>query len=902
MGSSCRRRLAAGFFVAAAILAPAGFAGIDGSSGEVSVVSSPQSVRWGGTESAQHAFAFRERPTVVLPRDVRVDVRVKGLPAGSYTLDPGKLDEKGLSPTSGLLPMGACVNSHIVHADSPGADDAGVTYSGSVTFDTRIVGIAAIAGNLNASNFLGALNTDYPTDPRRDYDFTTDRNENAKITISANRRTVHFETTVYDHVDQFRVITACPPRLTVTKTPDRATVPEPGGVVTFEVTVTNQSPGTLPLQLTGIADSDFGSLDYGASSRGWIASSCAVGQAVPDQGKYTCEFMAMVSGEPGSPLHQNTVTVRAEDTFGQEAADTASATVGFSDVLPTIRVVKEADPQAAPEGGADVRFTVTVKNLSVEPVRLDTLVDDVFGNLNGRGTCATGGWIAVRASYGCSFVVRLDANAGAMHRDTVSATARDDEGNVASDLAFATVVFTDVPPRITVTKSAAEIRIDEPGGPVSYVVTVENRSVEAVRLASLVDDRFGDLDGRGTCAAGGEIARGAIYTCAFTAPIAGDAGETHTNVVTGTATDDEGNSATDDDDAAVTFLDVRPSLAIEKLAATTSVDEPGATVTYEIRVSNTSVESVRLSSLVDDRFGDLNGRGTCATGGSIAVSETYTCRFEAAIAGDAFDVHTNTVTGTVQDNESNSASASDDASVRFLDVKPRIRLTKSASSATVPATGGTITFTIRVDNFSVEPVSLTTLTDTVYGNLDGRGTCVIPQTIGVGSSYSCSFEAVIEGVPWIDHENTATGTAADNERNETSSSDSERVDVIVPPATGCKVTYGGQIVAANGDPASFGGNAMPAPRGQEQFQDHGPASPMNVHSISVASVFCLSATRAAIFGSATIGGGGSYGFRIDLQDLGEPGRQDTYRLRLDTGYDTTEKQLVRGNVQIHSRS
>ena len=43
-------------------------------------------------------------------------------------------------------------------------------------------------------------------------------------------------------------------------------------------------------------------------------------------------------------------------------------------------------------------------------------------------------------------------------------------------------------------------------------------------------------------------------------------------------------------------------------------------------------------------------------------------------------------------------------------------------------------------------------------------------------------------------------------------------------------------------------------------------------------------------------------YRIDVQDLGEPGKgSDTYRIQLDTGYDSGEQVLEGGNVQIHKQ-
>ncbi|HEX9381409.1 MAG TPA: post-COAP-1 domain-containing protein [Gaiellaceae bacterium] len=128
---------------------------------------------------------------------------------------------------------------------------------------------------------------------------------------------------------------------------------------------------------------------------------------------------------------------------------------------------------------------------------------------------------------------------------------------------------------------------------------------------------------------------------------------------------------------------------------------------------------------------------------------------------------------------------------------------------------------------------------------------------------------------------------------------------VLPTSTpGCKVTYGGRITAADGDKATFGGNAMvPAsgPKGQEQYQDHGSAINLNVHSIDVLAVTCSrDGKSASIFGTATINGSGTFDFRIDVTDNGEPGAgSDTYRIRLSSGYDSGEQTLLGGNVQLH---
>jgi hypothetical protein len=116
----------------------------------------------------------------------------------------------------------------------------------------------------------------------------------------------------------------------------------------------------------------------------------------------------------------------------------------------------------------------------------------------------------------------------------------------------------------------------------------------------------------------------------------------------------------------------------------------------------------------------------------------------------------------------------------------------------------------------------------------------------------------------------------------------------------CRLTLGGWIITAAGDRATFGGNANGAgPSGQQEYQDHGPAVDMNVHSIDILSVTCSDdGTMASIFGTATIDGAGTFDFRIDVTDPSGPGA-DTYRIRLSNGYDSGSQQLGGGNIVIH---
>jgi uncharacterized protein (DUF2141 family) len=132
-----------------------------------------------------------------------------------------------------------------------------------------------------------------------------------------------------------------------------------------------------------------------------------------------------------------------------------------------------------------------------------------------------------------------------------------------------------------------------------------------------------------------------------------------------------------------------------------------------------------------------------------------------------------------------------------------------------------------------------------------------------------------------------------------------------PPASTsfCEVTItnGGWITTDHGDRANFGGNAKVSDDGStvdgnEEYQDHGPAEPMNVKSTEILATMCDTESdpqTASIFGKATIDGSGDYYFRIDVTDGGNGGSNDTYGIILETGYASGQHELGGGNVNIH---
>jgi hypothetical protein len=207
-----------------------------------------------------------------------------------------------------------------------------------------------------------------------------------------------------------------------------------------------------------------------------------------------------------------------------------------------------------------------------------------------------------------------------------------------------------------------------------------------------------------------------------------------------------------------------------------------------------------------------------------------------------------------------------------------------------------VTATVR-DQFG-NPMQGVTVRFSVAGSVTTSGT---RTTNAAGQAEFCYTGPALPGADVItayadtDNDNVNDPPPADPEDTAT------KAWVIPANMEDCRVTYGGRITAANGDKATFGGNAQgDGPKGNENYQDHGPATDLHVQSIEILAVTCNTAgTRASIFGTASVNGSGTFDFRIDLQDLAEPGDGDTYRIRLSNGYDSGEQVLLGGNVKIH---
>lgn len=109
-----------------------------------------------------------------------------------------------------------------------------------------------------------------------------------------------------------------------------------------------------------------------------------------------------------------------------------------------------------------------------------------------------------------------------------------------------------------------------------------------------------------------------------------------------------------------------PSISIIKSASPRIVEAPEASVTYWLTIENNGTEDVILTSLADDRFGMINGKGDCSLPQQMEPMESYSCSFVETVAGTSGSSHINTVTAMAEDSSGNPATDNDSAIVLFV--------------------------------------------------------------------------------------------------------------------------------------------------------------------------------------------------------------------------------------------
>jgi hypothetical protein len=349
-------------------------------------------------------------------------------------------------------------------------------------------------------------------------------------------------------------------------------------------------------------------------------------------------------------------------------------------------------------------------------------------------------------------------------------------------------------------------------------------------------------------------------------------------------------------------------------AFVTKLDMIGAPYTMTLTPA-TATNTVGHPHTVTATVRDFGGRAV--SGVTVHFSVTGANTTSGSMATNASGVATFTYTGTVAgadmihayaDTNNNSAQNVGepfaDATKIWTAGAPATLVLTPPTATNVVGTPHTVTATVK--DALGNPVPGVTVRFAVTGPTFPSPSSGSATTNGSGVA-TFTFTASLPGTNAI----TAYADTNGNSMQDIGEPSGAATKVWTPPPSTafCEVTItnGGRITANNGDRATFGGNAKvsndgSAVKGQEEYQDHGPATPRNVKSTVLLATTCdtgASPKTATIYGRATVDGSGDFVFRIDVTDGGPGASTDSYGILMSDGYVSGQHALEGGNVDIH---
>ena len=225
------------------------------------------------------------------------------------------------------------------------------------------------------------------------------------------------------------------------------TLPEPGGLVDFSLTITNT--GSLDVTLQNLNSPQYGNLTN-SSNENISNNSCLPNPTLPllaaNGGQFSCGFSAKVNGQPDE--YDIVVTAVATDENNISISESGTATVRLSDVEADLEVILSASPLTIYAPGSSVNFVLKINNTSlVDSINIGQLQDNVLENLNGQGDCLTPYILLAGETYTCSYVDEVIGDADSEHERSVLVTGTDDDNpnNTIERSAEVTILIVEKP-------------------------------------------------------------------------------------------------------------------------------------------------------------------------------------------------------------------------------------------------------------------------------------------------------------------------------------------------------------------------------------------------------------------------------------------------------------------------
>ena len=537
----------------------------------------------------------------------------------------------------------------------------------------------------------------------------------------------------------------------------------PGADVAYVIAVKNT--GNMKLTLSSLLDSKFGNLNG--------KGSCSVPQTIAIDSLYFCAFNAFVAGDPGD-IHTNVVFAIAEDSTGNVVHDHDSASVDIIDsndaaIGYLLWNDENADGIADPGEAGLANVTLNLLQDVDENGSFETTIDSK--TTSASGTYAFEGLAA--GSYRVD--VTDDNNILAGMLQTGGVNPHDISLFVAQ--VYASANFGYSRGAINVIKLGDKSSIHAPGESVAYTITVENEGYLELTLTSLVDDRFGDLALRG-CTLPQPLLAQSSYSCSFSVALTGDVGDQHTNIVTAITEDAAGNQIIGTDEFVVTFIDSLSGAIGDKVWLDSNRD--GIQDPLEDGLSSVTIELWQDKD-TSGSYETLLGEELSNADGEYAFINLGEGSYRVMVTDRLGIVTGMNLTGGTQPHDTDLAVGQLYPDADFghsYPPVPGIQVAKNADVPSVHAPGGSVNYTVSVQNTGETVLKLTSLTDNKFGNLDGQGDCILPQEILQANQYFCSFTGTVSGVVGDIHTNEVLGSAEDGLGGEIHDVDTVQVDII----------------------------------------------------------------------------------------------------------------------------
>lgn len=368
--------------------------------------------------------------------------------------------------------------------------------------------------------------------------------------------------------------------------------------------------------------------------------------------------------------------------------------------------------------------------------------------------------------------------------------------------------------------------VTAPGGDVSFAVVVTNSGAVALQLTGLTDSVYGNVASAAngaikatTCALPQTLGPGAAYNCAFTAAVSGAGGSTQTNTLTASANGPANSTVSVSAGASVAINTPPPGRII--VIKQTSPAGAAASFTFTADYNATGFS---LS------HGQSNDSGPLPSGATYSVTESVPTGWAQASA-------------TCDDGSPPGAislSATETVTCTFVNARLGLSASLTPTPTNVTAPGGDVSFAVAVTNSGAASVQLTSLTDSIYGNIASAAngaikstTCGLPQNLNAGGSYSCAFTATVSGAGGTSQTNTLMAAATAAGGSTVSGSAGATVAIDSPPAGRIIVT---KLTNPANTPGTFAFTASYIPGGfslsHGQSRDSGPLPSGATYSVS----------------------------------------------------------------------